>query len=104
MPYKSLAQEHLMQAAKHGADFPMAKKVRNSMSTKQLDEFTHGPSDVPEHVFKGDSSSAMHMNRKTFQAHGMNEADATRQSIQTAKKSTSRHKNLGKWLHPKKGS
>jgi len=30
-----------MQAARHGASFPMAKKVRASMTDKQLSDFSH---------------------------------------------------------------
>jgi len=51
MPAKSQAQRRLMAAAKHGADFPMAKKVRASMTDKQLSEFSHtASSKAPEHV------------------------------------------------------
>jgi hypothetical protein len=38
-PAKSTAQRNLMAAAKAGASFPKAKKIRASMSDKQLDDF-----------------------------------------------------------------
>ena len=50
MPAKSQAQRRLMAAAKHGADFPMARKVRASMSDKQLGEFSHAKAKAPEHA------------------------------------------------------
>jgi hypothetical protein len=51
VPSKSKAQQRLMQAAEHGADFPMAKKVRASMTEQQLHEFASGPmAKKPEHV------------------------------------------------------
>ena len=39
MPAKSRKQRNLMMAAMHGADFPMAQKVRESMSTAQLADY-----------------------------------------------------------------
>ena len=39
MPAKSKKQRHLMAAAEHGASFPMAKKVRKSMSKDQMHDF-----------------------------------------------------------------
>ncbi len=42
MPAKSKAQQRLMGAAEHGATFPMAKKVRGSMSMSQLHDFAVG--------------------------------------------------------------
>ena len=39
MPSVSKAQQRLMAAAEHGADFPMAKKLRASMSHRQLHDF-----------------------------------------------------------------
>ncbi len=51
MPSKSVSQQKLFQAAEHGADFPMAKKLRKSMSHDQLHDFAVGSeSDKPEHV------------------------------------------------------
>jgi hypothetical protein len=39
MPAKSAAQQRLMAAAEHGASFPMAKKIRGSMSHEQMHDF-----------------------------------------------------------------
>lgn len=51
MPSKSVAQQHLMQAAEHGANFPMAKKLRQSMTHSQLHDFAVGSEKhKPEHT------------------------------------------------------
>ncbi len=51
MPAKSKAQQRLMQAAEHGADFPMAKKIRHSMTHQQMHDFAVGSEKgKPEHV------------------------------------------------------
>ena len=42
-PAKSTKQANLMRAAEHGAQFPMAKKVRASMTPEQMQEFAQGP-------------------------------------------------------------
>ena len=71
MPAKSRAQQHLMAAAEHGADFPMAQKVRSSMSMSQLHDFAAtSTKNKPTHV--------------------------------NGKGGTHPHKNLGKYLHPKR--
>jgi hypothetical protein len=67
MPAKSKAQQHAMAAAEHGATFPLAQKLRGSMSMKQLHDFASGST-------KGKPAHASHP-----------------------------HKNLGHYLHPKKG-
>lgn len=43
MPSTSKKQRRLMRAAMHGADFPMAKKVRQSMAPATLAEFAEAP-------------------------------------------------------------
>lgn len=51
MPAKSRAQQRLMQAAEHGADFPMARKVRKSMTHEQMHDFAVGSEQgKPTHV------------------------------------------------------
>ena len=76
MPAKSMAQYRLMQAALHDASFPMAKKLRKSMSASKLHEFTdHGPLSKAEHV--GDAGT----HKRALQAKGMNEHEATKRSI-----------------------
>lgn len=67
MPAKSKAQQRLMQAAEHGATFPMAKQVRASMTHQQMHDFAVGS-------MKGKPQHVPHP-----------------------------HKNLGAYLHPKKG-
>lgn len=55
MPSKSKAQQRLMQAAEHGADFPMAQKIRGSMDHKQMHDFAVGSEKgKPEHAHKKD--------------------------------------------------
>jgi len=54
MPARSKAQQHLMAAAEHGADFPMAKKVRASMSRESMHDFAATPTKkLPEHTGEG---------------------------------------------------
>lgn len=99
MPAKSIAQQHLFQAAEHGADFPMANKLRESASPEQLHDFSVGSeAGKPQHVLKGDSKDIIDTNAKTFRNNGLSEHDALKKSLKHA----SRHKNLGKFLHPRK--
>ena len=51
MPAKSKAQRRLMAAAEHGASFPMAQRLRQSMTLGQLHEFASTPEkSLPRHV------------------------------------------------------
>lgn len=51
MPAKSKAQQRLMGAAEHGATFPAAKKLRETMTHQQLHDFASGSEKAkPEHV------------------------------------------------------
>lgn len=51
MPSVSKAQQRLMGAAEHGASFPMAKKVRSSMTMGQMHDFAVGSEQgKPQHV------------------------------------------------------
>lgn len=51
MPAKSKAQANLMRAAEHGASFPKAQQVRNSMTLQQIGDFARTPSkSLPKHV------------------------------------------------------
>jgi len=51
MPAKSKAQQRLMAAAEHGASFPKAKKLRQTMSHQQLHDFASGSmKGKPTHV------------------------------------------------------
>lgn len=129
MPSKSIAQQHLMQAAEHGADFPMAQKLRQSMSHDQLHDFSVGSeAGKPEHVgmkdpppptpqpftgpsapttslLKGGSQGIIGSNTSNLRQRGQSEFEATRQAIALAgahTPKTPRHTNLGKFLHPRK--
>ncbi len=54
MPSVSKSQQRLMAAAANGADFPMAQKVRGSMTLGQMHDFAVGPmKGKPGHVSKG---------------------------------------------------
>lgn len=51
MPSKSKAQRHLMAAAEHGAQFPMAEKIRSTMSYAEMHKMAVGSEKkLPEHV------------------------------------------------------
>ncbi len=51
MPSRSKAQADLMRAAEHGAAFPMAQKVRSSMTKAQMHEFAVTPTKgLPGHA------------------------------------------------------
>ena len=51
MPSVSRAQQHLFQAAEHGAKFPAAEKISASMSHQQMHDFAVGSEKgKPEHV------------------------------------------------------
>jgi hypothetical protein len=53
MPAESKSQQRLMGAAEHGADFPLAKKLRKQMTHQQLHDFAAGPEKgKPERVSK----------------------------------------------------
>lgn len=53
MPSQSKSQQRLMAAAEHGASFAKARRLRESMSLRQLAEFARGSmKHKPEHVKK----------------------------------------------------
>ena len=53
MPAVSRAQQRLMGAAEHGAQFPMAQKLRQTMTLGQLHDFASGSmKGKPAHVGK----------------------------------------------------
>src|SRR5690348_1529185 len=99
-----------MAAAEHGADFPAAEKIRQSMSHQQMHDFAVGSmADKPEHVskptLKGDNPSVVDQNVRDLRSGGMNERQATVAAIaksQADKPKQPRHKNLGAFLHPRK--
>jgi hypothetical protein len=54
MPAKSKAQQRLMQAAEHGASFPLAEKLRSTMTHQQMHDFAVGSEKgKPQHVSDG---------------------------------------------------
>lgn len=98
-----------MQAAEHGATFPMAKKLRKTMTHTQLHDFSVGSeAGKPEHVGKppmlsGSSHSIIGSNTSALRQSGKNEFDATREAIKVSVKShPNRHKNLKNFIHPRK--
>lgn len=132
MPAKSIAQQHLFGAAEHGATFPAAEKLRDSMSHSKLHDFAAGPmTGKPEHavatggapnlpsapapqpsvpefmpgLLKGSEPSIVGSNTNTLRQGGQNEFEATRLAIglsNQGKPKKLRHGNLGKFLHPRK--
>jgi hypothetical protein len=53
MPARSKAQANLARAAEHMAMFPLAKRLRESMSHQQLHDFAATPSKrLPRHTRK----------------------------------------------------
>lgn len=53
MPSKSKAQERLMGAALHGAKFPMARTIRETMSNASMRDFASGSMNgKPAHVVR----------------------------------------------------
>lgn len=53
MPAKSEKQRRLMAAAEHGAQFPLAKKLRRQMSHEQLHDFAVKPNRYGARAKKG---------------------------------------------------
>lgn len=47
MPAKSKAQADLVRAAAHGATFPLAQKIRASMTPKQMQDFSETAAPPP---------------------------------------------------------
>ncbi len=63
MPAPSKSEQRLMGAAAHGADFPMARKIRESMSLAQMKDFARGSmKGKPEHVAKKKAHGHPHAN------------------------------------------
>ena len=84
MPAKSKAQQRLFGAAEHGATFPLAKKLRGSMTHQQLHDFAATKTQkLPSHV--------------SIRAH----AATVGQSMPTGRRGWP-HGNLGAFLHPKR--
>jgi hypothetical protein len=85
MPSKSKAQANLMRAAEHGASFPLAQKVRSSMSLGQMHDFAVTPNKgLPSHV------------------KATKPASAAKERSETGSSMGHPHKNLGAYLHKSK--
>jgi len=70
LPSESTSQQRLFQAAEHGADFPMARKVRASMSSSDLHDFASGPmAGKPEHTKKSAGAHSLRNLKKRIK-HG----------------------------------
>ena len=95
MPAKSRAFQRLAGAAEHGASFPMAKKLRASMTHQQLHDFASGSmKGKPEHVRIPKAHGTMRTRPGT---------QSTRPGTQIMKRSLPHpHRNLGQFLHPSK--
>lgn len=88
MPSLSKAQQRLMGAAEHGADFPLAVKLRETMTHTQLHDFASGSmAKKPEHV-KPASAPTPKVSPKA--------------AAPKASSGTHPHRNLGHYLHAKK--
>jgi hypothetical protein len=104
VPSVSRAQQRLMQAAEHGADFPMAKKIRRSMTHQQMHDFAAGSEHgKPQHVAKGHVVGGS-KNPMLQQAHERMEGRQTERSEHRTGKEVREgphpHRNLGHFLHP----
>lgn len=83
MPSVSKAQQRLMQAAEHGADFPLAEKLRDTMTHQQLHDYASGSEQgKPEHVKDGrpahqqaQTSPSFHTHRHKDRTHGLKRGD-----------------------------
>lgn len=51
MPSRSKAEQHAMAAAEHGAQFPLARKLRANLTMGQLHDFASTKTkSLPQHV------------------------------------------------------
>jgi hypothetical protein len=88
MPAKSKSQARLFQAAEHGASFPLARQVRDSMSLGQMGDFASTPTKgLPSHVKANKPLSPAREKAETGSSMGH----------------PHRVKNLGRYGHPKGG-
>lgn len=63
MPAKSQKQANLMRAALHGADFPKARQVRESMSRESLKDFARTV-DHESHTYNWRSRNNLKQHRR----------------------------------------
>jgi len=69
MPAESKAQARLFRAAEHGADFPMARKLRESASAETLHDFA-ASSDAGKPEHKHSTAAHSLRNLKSRIKHG----------------------------------
>jgi hypothetical protein len=99
MPSKSKAQQHLFAAAEHGANFPMAQKLRSSMTLGQLHDFAATKTKaLPAHVKPETPAKARMMTKPSAAPMSKNAATASSEPAMPHP-----HRNLGKYLHQKGG-
>lgn len=107
MPSISKSQQALFAIAEHSPEkLHKENKGLAKLSHKTLHEFASGSeAGKPEHVgpsvlmLKGESRGVVHENTKSLMNSGKTEHEATKAALQASHP----HKNLGAWLHPKKG-
>ena len=87
MPAKSETQRKLMAAAAHGATFPKARQVQQSMTLAQLKEF---------------GGSVQERTAQPPNSDGQKHDPAHKLAAGRKPGGTHPHANLGKFLHPKK--
>lgn len=84
MPSRSKSQQHAMAAAANGAQFPLAQKLRSTMSLGQLSDFASTPTKgLPSHVKPASAAKERSATGSSSHPHRAN--------------------NLGKYKHPKGG-
>jgi hypothetical protein len=80
MPAVSKSQRRLFGAAEHGADFPLARKLRGSMTHQQLHDFAATkekglPTHVRNATHPGRNLGA-HLHKMTLRSHVRNHVKA----------------------------
>lgn len=101
-----------MQAAEHGADFPMARKIRGSMTHQQMHDFAVGSEkNKPQHVRprtqssqgtgrgSGMTASSQPKVRKPRSSPGLTKRDVESGGAMLGHPA----RNLGSYKHPKGG-
>lgn len=105
MPAKSQKQANLMRAAEHGADFPMARKVRGSMSAGDLHDFASTKSaGLPEKVGQRTAPATTPRTPPGASAAARVSTKAMAPGTRGGGAGLPHpHRNLGGFLHPKRG-
>ena len=95
MPSKSRSQQHLMAAAEHGATFPLAQKIRASMTHQQMHDFASGSM----------AGKPAHVKPPSYAERVRSTANPVRVNPPRTGLSRGNHpvRNLGRFAHPKRG-